>query len=63
MREIMEYAREKLDWAADRILELFTGLRGYRVQEMQVRAPDVRKVVGARYAQRFPSYGPLCDRY
>ena len=55
--------REKLDWAADRILELLTGLRGYRVQEVQVRVQDVRKVIDARQATCFPPAGPPCDRY
>jgi hypothetical protein len=63
MMTILEYMREKLDWAADRILELLTGLRGYRVQEVQVRVQDVRKVIDARQATCFPPAGPPCDRY
>ena len=63
MTEIMEYMREKLDCAADRILELLKGSSGYKLGEMKVRVPDVRKVVDARQVKRFPSSGPLCDRY
>lgn len=63
MTQIMEYVREKLDWAAGRILELLTGLRGYRMREVRVRVPNVRKVVSARQAQLFQPAGPPCDRY
>ena len=55
--------REKLDWAADRIVELLTGSSGYYVQEVKARIPDVRQVVDARHAQRLPPTGPPCDRY
>ena len=60
---ISEYMREKLDWAADRIVELLTGSGGYKVQEVKARIPDVRQVVEARYARRLPPAGPPCDRY
>jgi hypothetical protein len=63
MMTILEYMREKLDWAADRILELLTGSSGYKVQEVKVWVSDVRKVVDARQAKRFPPSGPPCDRY
>lgn len=65
MTEIMEYVCEKLDWAAGRILELLTGLRGYRMLEVLVRVPNIPQVVGTGQAQRFPSSGSgtLCDRY
>ena len=63
MMTILEYMREKLDWAAGRILEHLTGSSGYKVQEVKVRVPEVPRVSGARQAQRFPSSGPLCDRY
>ena len=60
---ILEYMRETLDRAADRILELLTGSNGYKVQEVKVRVPDVREVVDARQAQRLPPSGLPCDRY
>ncbi|MGA2402728.1 MAG: hypothetical protein ABSG91_13650 [Syntrophobacteraceae bacterium] len=63
MPEILEYVREKLDWAAGRILELLTGSSGYRVQEVKARVPDVRKVADSRQAQRLPPSGLPCDRY
>jgi len=63
MMTILEYMREKLDWAADRIVELLTGSSGYKVQEVKARIPDVRQVVDARHAQRLPPTGPPCDRY
>jgi hypothetical protein len=63
MTEIMEYVREKLDWAAGRILELLTGSSGYKLEEVKVQVPDVREVVDARQAQRLPPDGPPCDRY
>jgi hypothetical protein len=62
MTEILEYVHEKLYGAAGRILELLTGL-GYRLREVRVRAPDVRRVIGARQAWRSPPSGPSCDRY
>ena len=63
MMTILEYMREKFDWAADRIVELLTGASGYKLQEVKARIPNVWQVVDARQAQRFPSSGPLCDRY
>lgn len=63
MMTISEYMREKLDWAADRIVELLRGPSGYKLGEVKVRVPDVRKVFDARQAQRFPPAGPTCDRY
>jgi hypothetical protein len=63
MTELFKYMRDKLDRAADRILELLTGLNGYKVREVQERVPDVRKVIDARNAKRFPPSGPPCDRY
>jgi hypothetical protein len=60
---ILEYMREKLDWAADRIVELLTGSSGYNVQEVKAQIPDVRQVVDARHDQRLPPTGPPCDRY
>jgi len=63
MMTILEYMCEKLDWAADRIVELLTGASGYKLQEVKARIPNVWQVVDARQAQRFPSSGPLCDRY
>ncbi|MGC9966997.1 MAG: hypothetical protein ABSE08_16460 [Syntrophobacteraceae bacterium] len=62
MTEILEYVHEKLDRAAGRILELLTGL-GYKLREVQVRAPDVRREIGARQARHSPPSGPSCDRY
>ncbi len=35
MPEILEYVREKLDWVAGRILELLTGLTGYKLGEVE----------------------------
>ena len=63
MTKIMEYMREKLDWAASQILELLTGSNGYKLQEVKVRIPDVRQVIAARQAQRLPPAGPPCDRH
>ena len=63
MKDILEYVREKLDRAADRILELLTGSSGYTLREARVRVPDVRRIIDARQAQRFPPSGPTCDRY
>ena len=63
MVTILEYMREKLDWAADRIVELLTGSSGYKAQEVKARIPDVRQVVDARYALRLPPSGLPCDRY
>ena len=63
MTEIMEYMREKLNLAADRIVELLTGSSGYKLGEVKVRLPDVREVVDARQAQRLPPAGPPCDRH
>jgi hypothetical protein len=55
--------REKLDWLAGRILELYTGLTGYKPAEVKARVPDVRRVAGARRDLRLPPSGPPCDRY
>jgi hypothetical protein len=63
MTTILEYVREKLNLAADRIVELLTGSRGYKVQEVKAQIPDVRQVIAARQAQRLPPAGPPCDRY
>lgn len=63
MMEIMEYMREKLDWAADRIVEILTGSSGYKMQEVKVRILDVRQVVDSRHAQRLPPSGLPCDRH
>jgi hypothetical protein len=63
MMTILEYMREKLDWAADRIVELLTGSSGYKVQEVKVRIPDVRQVIAARQAQRLQPYVLPCDRH
>lgn len=63
MTDILEYAREKLNQVADRILELLTGSGGYRLREVRERIPDVRSVVAARRAKRFPPSGSACDRY
>ena len=63
MLEIIEYLHEKLDWAADRIVELLTGSSGYYVQEVKARIPDVRQVVDARHAQRLRPSGLPCDRH
>ncbi|MGA2025985.1 MAG: hypothetical protein ABSH17_02820 [Syntrophobacteraceae bacterium] len=63
MLEILEYVREKLDWVTGRILERFTGLTGFKLEEVKVRVPDVRRVAGARPDLRLPPSGPSCDRY
>jgi hypothetical protein len=63
MMTIFEYMRGKLDWAVDRIAELLTRSKVYKVQEVKARIPNVRQVVDARQAGRFPSSGPVCDRY
>jgi len=63
MPEILEYVREKLDWVAGRILELLTGLSGYRPGEAKERVPDVRRVADARLAPRLPPSGSPCGRY
>ena len=63
MTTILEYVREKLNLAADRIVELLTGSSGYKVQEVKARIPDVRQVIAARQAQRLPPAGPPCDRH
>ena len=63
MPDIVEYVREKLDWVAGRILELYTGLTGYKLGEVKARVPDVRRVAGARRDLRLPPSGPPCDRY
>jgi len=63
MTEIFEYMREKFDWVAGRILELFTGLTGFKLEEVKERTPEVRRVAGARADLRLPPSGPRCDRY
>ncbi len=63
MPEISEYVREKLDWVAGRILELLTGSGGYKLGEVKVRVPEVRRVADARLAPRLPRSGGPCDRY
>ena len=63
MMTILEYMREKLDWAADRIVERLTGSNGYKVQEEKARIPNVRQVVDAHHAQRLLPSGLPCDRY
>ncbi|HIJ69299.1 MAG TPA: hypothetical protein HPP81_11540 [Deltaproteobacteria bacterium] len=63
MPEIVEYVREKLDWVAGRILELFTGLTGLKLEEVKARVPEVRRVADARPDLRLPPSGPTCDRY
>ncbi len=63
MPEILEYVREKFDWVAGRILELLTGLSGYKPGEVKARVPDVRRVADPRLAPRLPLSGAPCDRY
>ncbi len=63
MQEIWEYLHEKLDRAADRIAELLTGSRVYRVRKVRARAPDVRRIVDARQAKRLHPSGLPCDRH
>ena len=61
MPEIVEYLRERLDRATDRIAELLTGSKGYKVQEVKVRVPDVRRIVDARVARRLQPPVLPCD--
>jgi hypothetical protein len=63
MKGIVEYVHEKLDGVAGRILELLTGLRKYKVREVEVRVPDVRKVIDTRPTKHSPPSGPPCDRW
>ena len=63
MPEILEYVSDKLDWMAGRILELFTVLTGFKLEEVKARVPEVRRVAGARPNLRRPPSGPSCDRY
>ena len=63
MQEILEYLHEKIDRAAERIAELLTGSRGYRVGEAKARVPDVRRIVGVRQAKRPQHPGFPCDRH
>jgi hypothetical protein len=63
MPEILEYARDKLDWVKGRILELLTGLSGYKLGEVKARVPDVPGVAGARLAPRLPPSSGPCDRW
>jgi hypothetical protein len=62
MTEILEYIREKYDWVAGRILELFTGLSGYKLEEVKERAPGARRIAD-RTDLRPPTSGSPCDRY
>ncbi|MDR3553975.1 MAG: hypothetical protein P4L55_04415 [Syntrophobacteraceae bacterium] len=39
MPEIAEYIMDKVDWIADRIRELLTGSKRYRLGEVKERAP------------------------
>ncbi len=63
MPDILRYVREKLDWAAGRILELLTGLSGYRPGEVRARVPDVRRAADPGPATRIPPSRDLCDRH
>ena len=63
MTTIFEYMREKLDWAADRIVELLTGSSGYKVRAVKARIANVGQVVEARQAQRREPSGLRCDRH
>ena len=63
MPTILEHVREKLNWAADRIVELLTGSSGYKVRAVKARIANVRQVVEARRAQRPQPSGLRCDRY
>ncbi len=63
MTDIVEYVHEKLDWVADKILDLLTGSSRYRLREVKAQVPDVRKIVGSRRAHRLPPSGPSCGRY
>jgi len=51
MMTTFQYVREKLDWAADRIVELPTGPSGYKVRDMKAPTPDVCQFVVARLTQ------------
>jgi hypothetical protein len=64
MPDIFEYVREKFDGLADRILELLTGSKVYRVGEMKERVPDIRRTLAARLSKRLPPPGVgRCDWY
>jgi len=63
MLEILEYLHEKLDRALDRIAELLTGSKVYRVREVKARVPDVRRIADARLAKRLQSPVLPCDRH
>jgi hypothetical protein len=61
MLEILENLREKFDRAIDRIAELLTGSRVYRVRELKARTPGVRRIE-ARLAKRVQPPVLPCDR-
>ena len=63
MTDILEYIREKVDRAADRVVEILTGVRGYKPREVRERVPDARRIINARRALRYPPSGPTCGRY
>jgi len=63
MADILEYVHEKLDRAADIILELLTGSSGYKVREVKARVPNTRQIVEDRLVRRLSRSGPTCDRY
>ena len=63
MADMLEYVHEKLDRAADIILEFLTGSSGYKVREVKARVPNTRQIVEDRLARRLPRSGPTCDRY
>ena len=63
MPEMLEYVREKLYRLEGKIVELLTGLNGYKLGEVKARVPDVRRVADARLAPRLPPSDSPCDRY
>ncbi len=63
MPEILEYLKEKIDWAAGRITELLTGSSVYRLREVKARDTDVRRMVDARQAKRLQPPVLPCDRH
>jgi len=63
MPEILEYLREKIDRAAERIAEFLTGSRGYRLQEAKVRDPDARRIADALRTKRLQPPVFPCDRH
>jgi hypothetical protein len=54
MPEMLEYMREKFDRLADKIVKFLMGLNGHEVEVVQVRVPDIRKVIGACLVERLP---------